>query len=311
MQRLRSDTKRDTELTEACACNPPSEGGITASLRAATFDWMTALGELFQIKSQGLHMAAWFVDHSEWSEGPNLRSYILRALAALMMGDIATASRTEDEWSDMRRDLIVFAEHNFCIDQVITEEGTILATFPRPLHFPTPHDFLQPFMMISDDESPPPEFKWGMGLCFYCFDLGLLCDQLVQYSAQFKCAAVVLLYRRIVRSLCKCSTEELNCPSNECRYHRVSEMTPLLYLQLQETDANLLRTVSDTYAELLKGVQDFYVRATQPEHESVPPRLEAASHKYNKAIYGFISISRLLRQIDFDKVQNAFNAPHR
>ncbi|VDK40577.1 unnamed protein product [Taenia asiatica] len=272
--RLESDTRRDTELTKAYGCNLPSGSGITASLRATIFDWMTALGELFQIRSQGLHMAAWFVNHTQWSEEPNLRIYILRVLAALMMGDIATVSRTEDEWNCMRHDLIVFAEHNFSLDQVIAEEYAILAMFPRPLPYPTPHNFLLPFMMISDDENLPPEFNWGIGLCLYCFDLGLLCDQLVQYSAQFKCAAVVLLFRRIVRSFCRCSAEELNNPCNQCEYHRVSEMTQLLHLQAQETDINLLRSVSDIYAGLLRGVQDFFVRATRSGYENAPPRLE-------------------------------------
>lgn len=63
-------------------------------------------------------MAAWFVDHSEWSEGPNFRTYILRTLAALMMGDIATVLRTEVEWINMRQDLIVLSEHNFTLNQV-------------------------------------------------------------------------------------------------------------------------------------------------------------------------------------------------
>ncbi|KAL5965920.1 G2/mitotic-specific cyclin-1 [Taenia solium] len=274
LQRLGSDTRRDTELTKAYGCNLPSGSGITASLRATIFDWMTALGELFQIRSQGLHMAAWFVDHTQWSEEPNLRIYILRVLAALMMGDIATVSRTEDEWNCMRHDLIVFAEHNFSLDQVIAEENAILAMFPRPLPYPTPHNFLLPFMMISDDENLPPEFSWGIGLCLYCFDLGLLCDQLIQYSAQFKCAAVVLLFRRIVRSFCQCSAEELNNPCNQCEYHRVSEMTQLLYLQAQENDINLLRSVSNIYAGLLRGVQDFFVRATRLGYENAPPRLE-------------------------------------
>lgn len=51
-------------------------------------------------------------------------------------------------------------------------------------------------------------------------------------------------------------------------------MTQLLHLQAQETDANLLRSVSDIYAGLLRGVQDFFVRATRPGYERVPTRLE-------------------------------------
>uniref|UniRef100_A0A915F0I3 Cyclin N-terminal domain-containing protein n=1 Tax=Echinococcus canadensis TaxID=519352 RepID=A0A915F0I3_9CEST len=272
--RLEHDMEKDTELMRAYVCTLPPNSAITASLRATIFDWMTLLQELMLIQSQSLHMAAWFVDHSEWCEEPKLGAYVLRALAALMIGDIAIASRAEDEWNNMRHDLIVFSEHNYSLEQVIREEKAITDKLSRDLPYPTPHNFLLPLMMISDDRNLPPEFNWGIPLCLYCLDLGLLSDQLAQYSAKFKCAAVVLLFRRIERSFCQCSTEKLSNPSNPCKYHRLSEMTELLCeIQAQEPNANL-RSVSDIYAKLLREAQDFVMRGVQAEVECAPSRFE-------------------------------------
>ncbi|EUB54455.1 Cyclin-B1-3 [Echinococcus granulosus] len=272
--RLEHDMEKDTELMRAYVCTLPPNSAITASLRATIFDWMTSLQELMLIQSQSLHMAAWFVDHSEWCEEPKLGAYVLRALAAFMIGDIAIASRAEDEWNNMRHDLIVFSEHNYSLEQVTREEKAITDKLSRDLPYPTPHSFLLPLMMISDDRNLPPEFTWGIPLCIYCLDLGLLSDQLAQYSAKFKCAAVVLLFRRIERSFCQCSTEELSNPSNPCKYHRLSEMTELLCeIQAQEPNANL-RSVSDIYAKLLREAQDFVMRGVQAEVECAPSRCE-------------------------------------
>ncbi|CDS43450.1 cyclins [Echinococcus multilocularis] len=300
--RLEHDMEKDTELMRAYVCTPTPNSSITASLRATIFDWMTSLQELMLIQSQSLHMAAWFVDHSEWCEEPKLGAYVLRALAAFMIGDIAIASRTEDEWNNMRHDLIVFSEHNYSLEQVIREEKAITDNLSRDLPYPTPHNFLLPLMMISDDRNPPPEFNWGIPLCLYCLDLGLLSDKLAQYSAKFKCAAVVLLFRRIERSFCQCSTEELSNPSNPCKYHRLSEMTELLCeIQAREPNANL-RSVSDIYAKLLREAQDFVMRGVQAEVECAPSRFEAASHKHNKAAYFFVSTAGTIHTIKFDKL---------
>nr|CDS20534.1 cyclins [Echinococcus granulosus] len=295
--RLEHDMEKDTELMRAYVCTLPPNSAITASLRATIFDWMTSLQELMLIQSQSLHMAAWFVDHSEWCEEPKLGAYVLRALAAFMIGDIAIASRAEDEWNNMRHDLIVFSEHNYSLEQVTREEKAITDKLSRDLPYPTPHSFLLPLMMISDDRNLPPEFTWGIPLCIYCLDLGLLSDQLAQYSAKFKCAAVVLLFRRIERSFCQCSTEELSNPSNPCKYHRLSEMTELLCeIQAQEPNANL-RSVSDIYAKLLREAQDFVMRGVQAEVECAPSRCEAALHKHNKAAYFFVSTAGTIHTI--------------
>ncbi|EUB54450.1 G2/mitotic-specific cyclin [Echinococcus granulosus] len=288
------EVQRDNELTRKYSVTFPFDCSVTTFHRAIIVDWMTMLQAYLKIDTKGLHMAVWLMDHYPWRENATMGNYVVTALAALMVGDRITTTRSEDGCDNMRRDLVAFSDNRYCVELIVENETSMLNLFCCDLPLPTPHTFLKRCIQAMDDVAQIFDLQRAAALCLYCFDLGLLNCKLVQYSASLKCSAVVLLLRRLIKGSCICSREETNDPCNCCQFHQLCEWTEELKQTMDQEWNEELYFVSDIYAGLLKEAKCFNNHCKTKMIKGCAPAFEAAYIKHNKRVYMNIPISGIL-----------------
>ncbi|KAL5965919.1 Cyclin-A2-3 [Taenia solium] len=293
------ELQQDNEVTRKYRITFPFNGLITTYHRAIIVDWMTTLQAHMKMDTKGLHMAVWLMDHYPWRRGAKMGNYVVTALAALMVGERISSTRSEEESDNMRYDLVAYTENRYSADQIVEMENCLLNIFWCDLPLPTPHTFLKRCIQASSDLAKIFDIERAVALCLYCFDLGLLNCKLVQYSASLKCSAVVLLLRRLIKCSCICTKDEVNDPCSTCEFHSLCEWTEELKQAMEQEWNEELYYVSDIYARILKEAKCFNNNSKSKITRGCAPAFEAAYNKHNKRVYMNIPISGIVVNTNF------------
>ncbi|VDM33794.1 unnamed protein product [Hydatigera taeniaeformis] len=293
------ELQRDIEMTRKYNVTFPFNGVTTAFHRAIIVDWLTTLQAHMKMDTKGLHMAVWLIDHYPWRAKAKIGNYVLMALAALMVGDRMTSTRSEDECINMRRDLVAHSNNQYSEEQIANNETLLVNLFWCDLPFPTPHTFLKRCIRASNDIADVFDLQRAVALCLYCFDLGLLNCKLAKFSSSMKCSAVMLLLRRLIKGSCVCSRAEINDPSSSCNVHKLWEWTQELGKAMDQECDEELYYVSDIYMKLLREAKCFNNNCEFKFTKGCAPAFEAAFKKHNKQVYLNIPISGILVNTNF------------
>uniref|UniRef100_A0A0R3WMF5 CYCLIN domain-containing protein n=1 Tax=Hydatigena taeniaeformis TaxID=6205 RepID=A0A0R3WMF5_HYDTA len=192
LQDLEGHLEQDNRYINAYNPNFLCRCGITSEIRNCVVQWMVQLHLWLRIPTQTLHVAVGLMDLYTWLQ-PILRSdYQLLALAAIRL-----ASHVEfPEISISTRKLCRAVKGAYTPTQIDRMVETIHLYTGNIIIFPTPHTFLESYIIGFSDFSPS-RLEWAKKVCKYFFDLGLCQDKLCKYSASLRCAGVLYLIRRM------------------------------------------------------------------------------------------------------------------
>ena len=105
----------------------------------------------------------------------------------------------------------------------------------------------------------------------YCLDLGLVDHRLAAFPINLRCAGAIAVVRRMLRSLCRCTHEELHSQSTDCQYHIIDEWEPQLNQILQPGDEHLIQSVALCYWEVFSETRKLNHPTEEGETTCPPP----------------------------------------
>ena len=120
----------------------------------------------------------------------------------------------------------------------------------------------------------------------YCLDLGLVDHRLAAFPINLRCAGAIAVVRRMLRSLCRCTHEELHSQSTDCQYHIIDEWEPQLNQILQPGDEHLIQSVALCYWEVFSETRKLN-HPTEGGDTTCPPpfKVRINAHPFHKPIH--------------------------